>query len=75
MPSMHKRHEGTDTQEESNAFWILRNPMEFENVGFTKTVNKTKFLCCADCEVGPVGLTFIDKSDEFLVAADRVDYR
>lgn len=72
---MHKKHEGTDKHEQSDAFWLLRNPMEFENVGFTKNVDNIKYLCCADCEVGPVGLTYIDKRDEYLVAADRVEYR
>ena len=75
MPSMHKKYEGTNKEEESNAFWVLRNPMDFENVGFTNTVDKVKYLCCADCDVGPVGITLTEIRDEFLVAADRVDYR
>ena len=75
MPSMHKKHEGTNTVEESGAFWLLRSPMEFENVGFTRAVDGIKYLCCADCEVGPIGLNVIEKADELLVAADRVDYR
>jgi len=75
MPSMHKKHEGSDKQEESDTFWMLKNLMEFENVGVTHTVDSIKYLCCADCEVGPVGLTLVDKNDEYLVAADRVEYR
>ena len=27
----------------------------FDNLGFTNTVNTTKYLSCADCDVGPLG--------------------
>ena len=28
---------------------------DFDNVGFSKTVDDCKFLTCADCEIGPIG--------------------
>ena len=27
----------------------------FDNLGFTNTVDTTKYLACADCDVGPLG--------------------
>jgi len=33
----------------------VKDPLQFENVGFSKTVDNVKYLACADCELGPVG--------------------
>ena len=33
----------------------VKDAFTFENIGFTKTVDNTKYLTCADCELGPVG--------------------
>lgn len=50
----------------------------FENVGFSKTLNETgvKYLCCADCELGPLGYHDTTNNDtkEYLIAVDRVSY-
>lgn len=35
-------------------FWIINDMFSFENVGFSNTVDKTKYLICADCDMGPV---------------------
>lgn len=60
--------------------------MAFENVGFSRPVQSSdpptsssttaglRFLCCADCEMGPIGYNFTGK-DRFYVAADRVRYK
>ena len=72
---MHKKDEGSNLTEVVDTFWMLKSPMEFENVGFTNAVNNIKYLCCADCEVGPIGLVLADQRNEYLVAANRVDYR
>ncbi|XP_016930180.3 guanine nucleotide exchange factor MSS4 homolog [Drosophila suzukii] len=37
------------------AFWLVKDMMSFENIGFSNTVDGRKFLVCADCERGPVG--------------------
>ncbi|XP_016989353.1 guanine nucleotide exchange factor MSS4 homolog [Drosophila rhopaloa] len=36
-------------------FWLVKDMMMFENIGFSNTVDGKKFLVCADCERGPVG--------------------
>ncbi|EDV31257.1 uncharacterized protein Dana_GF14634 [Drosophila ananassae] len=36
-------------------FWLVKDMMTFENIGFSHSVNGKKFLVCADCERGPVG--------------------
>jgi predicted alpha/beta-fold hydrolase len=32
-------------------FWIVDDMFTFENIGFSNTVEQTKFLICADCEM------------------------
>ena len=34
---------------------------QFDNLGFTNTVGNTKYLSCADCDLGPIGYHIIDK--------------
>ncbi|XP_055637768.1 guanine nucleotide exchange factor MSS4 homolog [Toxorhynchites rutilus septentrionalis] len=36
-------------------FWVVNDMFTFENIGFSRTVDNTKYLICADCEIGPVG--------------------
>ncbi|KAI9193712.1 Mss4-like protein [Polychytrium aggregatum] len=67
-------------------FWSVANMMVFENVGFSKPVADLerlpeataqlvgRFLCCADCDEGPLG--YESKADRKLwIASDRVSYR
>lgn len=37
-------------------WWTVSDMFAFENVGFTHAVNDVKYLTCADCEYGPIGL-------------------
>ena len=53
-------------------FFILTDMMHFENVGFTLPVEMLKYLICADCEIGPVGVHNTSVPKEFLVAVGRV---
>ncbi|KAI8819885.1 Mss4-like protein [Fimicolochytrium jonesii] len=63
--------------------WSVSDMMAFENIGFTKPVpgsnsSSTRYLSCADCDVGPVGYhpTPAEGAGKvYLVAADRVRYR
>lgn len=56
-------------------FWLVNEMMTFENVGFSNTVGaSTKYLTCADCEMGPLGIHDLQNTTEFLVAARRVKY-
>lgn len=65
-----------DTMEyESMAdFWLVHDMFTFENIGFTNTVDNRKYLICADCEVGPVGVQSLDKPNEFLLCVNRVKH-
>ena len=49
----------------------VKDPFCFENVGFSKTVNETKYLTCSDCELGPVGWQDLESGLCFL-AVSRV---
>ena len=66
---------GTDIQNDKlSSFWCVNEMLSFENIGFTNPVNNIKYLICADCEIGPIGLQNLDKPNEFLVSLDRVKY-
>ena len=56
-------------------FWLINGMMTFENIGFTNSVDKIKFLICADCEIGPIGYQNLEEVNELYVARDRVSYR
>jgi hypothetical protein len=85
IPSMRKKHELHASKSEENGvevihtesseqFWLLSDMLTFENIGFTNTVDKKKYLICADCEIGPLGFQSLDKPNEFLVCVERVKY-
>ena len=46
---------------------------DFDNVGFSKTVDDCKFLTCADCEIGPIGYQDL-KTSKCYVALCRVKH-
>ena len=65
----------TDNKDDKKEFtnWLLIADMfDFYNVGFTRTVDSNvKYLTCADCERGPVGVQYLDKG-LILVAVDTL---
>ena len=65
-----------------DGFWLVQDIFDFDNIGFSKPLNSTaetgivdenltglRYLCCADCEEGPLG---IQDSSVILLCADRV---
>ncbi|SAM07015.1 hypothetical protein [Absidia glauca] len=57
-------------------FWCLSEMMDFDNVGFSKTIGTVKYLSCADCDLGPIGYHDTAESPkEYLVSIKRVRYR
>ncbi|XP_046843076.1 guanine nucleotide exchange factor MSS4-like [Xenia sp. Carnegie-2017] len=56
-------------------YWLVIDMFTFENVGFTKTVGTTKYLICADCEIGPIGFVNLEDKSKHYVALSRVKYR
>ena len=61
------------TAEDKTEFtgWVyVKDHFDFWNVGFSRTVSdKEKYLVCADCERGPIGVQYLD-SGKIYVAVD-----
>uniref|UniRef100_A0A1B0BG38 Guanine nucleotide exchange factor MSS4 n=1 Tax=Glossina palpalis gambiensis TaxID=67801 RepID=A0A1B0BG38_9MUSC len=59
LPLMHQKNTTKDVNtietEELVDFWLVNDMFIFENVGFSNTIGKRKYLICADCDMGPVG--------------------
>lgn len=50
--------------------------MSFENVGVTKSVDPAyRYLSCASCDRGPIGINFLAEPTKFYVAHERVRYQ
>lgn len=58
--------------EQISFWWSVDDMFAFENIGFTHLHNGQKYLACADCEIGPVGL--VDKK-RYLVAINRISQK
>ncbi|CAG8442412.1 13673_t:CDS:2 [Ambispora gerdemannii] len=59
-------------------YWRLTEMMDFENIGFLKTIELTgiKYLICADCDFGPLGYHETNVPEkEYFIAADFVRYK
>ena len=62
-----------DAKEKVTRFFRVDDMFDFDNLGFSNTVEEVKFLTCADCEIGPIGYhTLTDKKS--FVALDRVEH-
>jgi hypothetical protein len=55
-------------------YWKVDDMMTFQNMGFSNTANGKKYLCCADCELGPLGYKHMDDPVCYL-AKDKVKYK
>ena len=45
-------------------FWRVDDIFTFENIGYTNTVDgRYKYLTCADCECGPLGVQILSEDD------------
>lgn len=55
-----------------DTFWVVHDMYKFENVGFCKAIGTLKFLMCADCEIGPVGVHDTREPTGFFVSTDRI---
>lgn len=54
-------------------YWNVDDMFTFENIGFSNTVQNTKFLICADCDMGPVGYHDLTTKKSF-IALNRVKH-
>jgi DNA-directed RNA polymerase subunit RPC12/RpoP len=62
------------SKEKLSTFWQVDDIFTFENMGFTKTVDKTKYLACAECDAGPLGYHDPATNKSFL-SLDRVHHK
>ena len=74
LPYMHKKSEAQapGDGETVKECWLVNDMFTFENVGFSNTVGTTKYLICADCEIGPVGWHDVQDQKSFYIALNRV---
>lgn len=54
-------------------FWMVDDIFKFENCGFSNTVDSTKYLTCADCEVGPIGFQDLNNKHCYVCLARVVN--
>lgn len=55
--------------------WLLTSQMHFENVGVTRAVDPSyRYLTCASCDRGPIGINYLAEVSKFYVAHERVKY-
>lgn len=70
-----KKSAGVHVESEKvNLFWVVNDMFTFQNVGFSNTVDNTKYLICADCDAGPIGYHDILSKISY-VALTRVDHK
>ncbi|ELT87324.1 hypothetical protein CAPTEDRAFT_1918 [Capitella teleta] len=74
LPHMKKKSEtqAPTDGETLNDYWLVHDMYTFENVGFSNAVGNTKYLICADCEIGPIGWQDTQNPKDIYVALDRV---
>lgn len=55
--------------------WLICDHFQFENIGVTRAVSTDlKYLACADCELGPLGIVFLNDPSKYYIADSRVKY-
>lgn len=78
VPSLRQKRDLTNPNDAEfellNNFWLVKDAFSFENIGFTNTVQNKKYLICADCEIGPLGVQNLDSPNEFYLSVDRVKH-
>ena len=76
LPGMRHASAGasaSETSETLSAFWCVKDKFDFENVGFTKTVDgHLKYLICGECDMGPIGYYDLNDEASIYVACERV---
>lgn len=78
LPFMQKKEDFTSENQEGETLkshWLVPDMFDFENVGFSMTVESIKYLACADCERGPIGWHDITDKTRFYIALERVEHK
>jgi len=76
---LHKLNAPASNQEKEslNEHWIVTNRYHFENVGVSRPTDPSdqfRYLTCATCDRGPIGITFTAEREVYYVAHSRVKY-
>ena len=86
--ALHKLSSNSADRETVADSWLVPGHLHFENIAVTRPVPQTsaspssappddrayKYLACATCDRGPIGITYLDQPNEFFVAHGRVAY-
>lgn len=73
LPLMQVKGECQTNGEAVTGYWKVADMFTFENLGFSNTVDNLKYLICADCEIGPIGLHNLSTKESY-VALERVKH-
>nr|BAN21248.1 conserved hypothetical protein [Riptortus pedestris] len=74
LPQMHHKKDGNPSEgEDITGYWQVADIYTFENLGFSNTVDKIKYLICADCEIGPIGWHDLSSKQSY-IALSRVKH-
>ncbi len=60
---------------DTGAAFRVESQMAFENIAFTRLDAGVQYLCCPDCDLGPLGRRCnepLDGAEYWIVLADRV---
>ena len=77
LHTIQRRGEGQPDVETLGEHWHIDSKMKFENIGVTRAIGGDttfKYLACADCDRGPIGIVYNDDPSSFYVAHDRVSF-
>uniref|UniRef100_A0A915EEV9 Sm domain-containing protein n=1 Tax=Ditylenchus dipsaci TaxID=166011 RepID=A0A915EEV9_9BILA len=74
VPLMYQKKERQASEvvdaEKLSSWWYVTDMFAFENVGFTHSYNGQKFLACADCEIGPIGVVDSTVANRYLISLE-----
>ena len=61
-------------KEKLSQFYRVEDMFDFDNIGFSNTVDEVKYLICADCEAGPIGYHVLSTKKSY-VALSRINHQ
>ncbi|KAI6188808.1 Guanine nucleotide exchange factor MSS4-like protein [Aphelenchoides besseyi] len=68
LPHIKVQTANKDTESISE-WWKVNDLMVFENIGVTNSHDGRRYLCCADCDLGPIGIQI---DNLYYLALDRL---
>jgi len=72
LPKMNQKKNCPEVEVDLISEWFVIDDMfQFENIGVSHSVQNSRYLTCADCEMGPVGWNDLT-SQKCYIALSRV---